>query len=148
LILFEAKFLSLQRYGVPDSFVARHPGGVDAIMLGKGRNCTELFESYHSLTDKPAQVLAPFFVENAQPGDADFDTSFDWDNDKAAFYAELKSETRKFFAGKSHKATWKKWAVVACFVALCALTFVFGFLRGRWWAPFAMPVQTSQKSYI
>ena len=30
------------------SFVGRHPGGVDQIMLGTGRDVTQLFESYHS----------------------------------------------------------------------------------------------------
>lgn len=38
-------------------FAAAHPGGAAAIALGRGRNCTELFESYHSLADQvsPAQ---------------------------------------------------------------------------------------------
>ena len=30
-----------------DAFVGRHPGGVEAILLGKGRDCTALVESYH-----------------------------------------------------------------------------------------------------
>ena len=30
------------------SFVSRHPGGVDQIMLGAGRDVTQVFESYHS----------------------------------------------------------------------------------------------------
>ncbi len=97
-----------KRYAVPESFVARHPGGVDAITLGRGRNCTELFESYHSLSDKPDALLAAWFVEDARPGDADFDTTFDWDGDRARFYAELKREARAFFAGRSHKADWFK----------------------------------------
>ena len=29
-------------------FVARHPGGIEQIMLGAGRDITQLFESYHS----------------------------------------------------------------------------------------------------
>ena len=28
-------------------FVERHPGGKEAILLGRGRDCTALFESYH-----------------------------------------------------------------------------------------------------
>ena len=28
-------------------FVERHPGGQEAILLGRGRDCTALFESYH-----------------------------------------------------------------------------------------------------
>lgn len=28
-------------------FVERHPGGKEAILLGRGRDCTAMFESYH-----------------------------------------------------------------------------------------------------
>ncbi|PNH06950.1 putative Delta(5) fatty acid desaturase C [Tetrabaena socialis] len=38
-------------------FVKHHPGGVDAILLGRGRDCTELFEQYHVLNDKHLRVL-------------------------------------------------------------------------------------------
>ena len=33
-----------------NDFVRRHPGGKEAILLGRGRDCTALFESYHSFT--------------------------------------------------------------------------------------------------
>jgi cytochrome b involved in lipid metabolism len=38
-----------QEYNLAD-FVHRHPGGKEAILLGQGRDCTALFESYHSFT--------------------------------------------------------------------------------------------------
>ena len=31
-------------------FVQDHPGGIEAILLGKGRDCTALVESYHALS--------------------------------------------------------------------------------------------------
>jgi hypothetical protein len=34
-------------------FMDRHPGGKEAIELGKGRDCTALFESYHPFTIHP-----------------------------------------------------------------------------------------------
>ena len=37
------------------AFVPNHPGGRRAIMLGKGRDCTALFESYH--TNLPSEKL-------------------------------------------------------------------------------------------
>ena len=33
-------------------FVDRHPGGVEAILLGKGRDCTALVESYHPFSTR------------------------------------------------------------------------------------------------
>jgi len=38
-------------------FVYRHPGGVEAIELGRGRDCTALFESYHPFTDRHWKIL-------------------------------------------------------------------------------------------
>lgn len=33
-------------------FVKRHPGGKESILLGRGRDCTALFESYHPFTNR------------------------------------------------------------------------------------------------
>jgi Cytochrome b5-like Heme/Steroid binding domain len=38
-------------------FVSRHPGGEQAILLGQGRDCTALFESYHPFTGQHRVVL-------------------------------------------------------------------------------------------
>lgn len=40
------------------AYVRQHPGGPDAISLGQGRDCTELFEQYHVLSSKHLRVLA------------------------------------------------------------------------------------------
>merc|ERR1719506_1835467 len=37
-----------KRYDL-SSFMDRHPGGPEALALGRGRDCTVLFETYHSL---------------------------------------------------------------------------------------------------
>lgn len=34
------------------SFIHRHPGGMEAILLGRGRDCTAMFESYHPFTNR------------------------------------------------------------------------------------------------
>ena len=40
-------FCMLQVYDVSE-FIEKHPGGVDQLMLGAGRDVTILFESYHN----------------------------------------------------------------------------------------------------
>ena len=40
-------WLFLQVYDV-NSFVSKHPGGVDQILCGAGRDITQVFESYHN----------------------------------------------------------------------------------------------------
>ncbi len=42
------------------SFVEKHPGGKNAILLGKGRDCSALFESYHPFTDAHRYTLAKY----------------------------------------------------------------------------------------
>jgi len=44
-----------QKYDLSD-FIERHPGGKEAILLGRGRDCTALFESYHPFTTKHRYV--------------------------------------------------------------------------------------------
>lgn len=42
-------------------FVNRHPGGKEAILLGRGRDCTALFESYHPFTHRHRYVISTIF---------------------------------------------------------------------------------------
>ncbi|XP_065893145.1 uncharacterized protein [Dysidea avara] len=42
------------------SFVDRHPGGVEQILIGAGRDITQLFESYHPFS--AYRVLEKFYV--------------------------------------------------------------------------------------
>jgi cytochrome b involved in lipid metabolism len=44
-------------------FVNRHPGGREAILLGKGRDCTALVESYHAFSSGHHKILEKFLVE-------------------------------------------------------------------------------------
>lgn len=43
-------------------FLDRHPGGKEALMLGQGRDCTALFESYHPFTYAHKQILQKYQV--------------------------------------------------------------------------------------
>lgn len=44
-------------------FVQRHPGGQEAILLGKGRDCTALVESYHAFSSQHSKVLEKYLVK-------------------------------------------------------------------------------------
>jgi hypothetical protein len=45
-----------------NDFVERHPGGIEAISLGKGRDCTALFESYHAFSNQHWYVSTGLFT--------------------------------------------------------------------------------------
>lgn len=133
------------------AFVPLHPGGSDAIMLGQGRNCTELFESYHSLANQKLVLmkLSWYFVEEVPPGAIDYDTRFKWH--ATPFYDTLKSRVRNHFEMKHggvcagyHADLWQ-WMQIVVFVFASGLA-LRGFMRGEklsmlllpfcyWWGP-------------
>lgn len=132
------------------SYVARHPGGADAISLGQGRNCTELFESYHSLANEKLvrATLARYYIEDVQPHASDYQNLFEWRD--TPFYNMLKVRIRAHFDQKQgvrrgHRADLWQWTQLIVFIiasgfALC------GFMRAEllsmlllpfcyWWGP-------------
>lgn len=93
-------------------FVDKHPGGRLALLSGRGRDCTALFESYHPWNDNHRKVLKAHGKE-APPPDP--------------FYEEIKQEVRKVFpgGGKTTKMrTISKIALSAMWVLMVTLFFV------------------------
>ena len=53
-------------------FVKNHPGGVEAILLGKGRDCTALVESYHAFSgERVWKTLEKYRSPTGLPEDED-----------------------------------------------------------------------------
>lgn len=75
-----------QQYDLSD-FVDHHPGGKESILLGRGRDCTSMFESYHPFTNAHRAVLKKYQKHNTSPCIA----SSDWD----PFYSVLKTRVQK-----------------------------------------------------
>ena len=61
-------FPLMQVYDV-SSFVARHPGGMEQIMMGAGRDITQVFESYHpfSIYNMLNKFYVGELVDNEMP---------------------------------------------------------------------------------
>lgn len=125
------------------SFVSRHPGGVDAICLGQGHNCTELFESYHSLSNETLvrMTLTKYYVEDAPEGAIDYEARFDWN--RTPFYDALKTRVRAHFAEKhslidGHRATFLQWLQLASFIAASGCT-LCGFMCGKFLPMLLLP---------
>ncbi|EGC38083.1 delta 5 fatty acid desaturase [Dictyostelium purpureum] len=72
-------------------WVSQHPGGKEVLMLGAGRDVTNLFESYHPMSDKPSAIL-----KNYEIG---FISSYEHPRyvQKSDFYKTLKDRVRKHF---------------------------------------------------
>ncbi len=133
-------------------FVSAHPGGAAAIQLGQGRNCTELFESYHSLSNETlvTAALKRCYVEDAPPGARDFEHQFNWN--ETPVWSALKVRVRAHFDARprgllntGHRADAYQWFQLLCFVGASALA-LRSFMRGEvsgaialpfcyWWGP-------------
>jgi len=74
-------------------FVPKHPGGQLAILSGRGRDCTALFESYHPWNDKHRKVLKVYGPAPPAPD---------------PFYEEIKAKVREAYPGGS-KETKMRW---------------------------------------
>ena len=132
------------------AFVEHHPGGTFAINLGRGRNCTEIFEAYHSLADEKRvrRTLEEYYVEDAPAGAADHDDAFDWQ--RTPFFDALKRAVRSHFGRReahpgpswrtrNHCATAAQCAQVGGF-ALATAVALYGFLRADLAALLLLPL--------
>lgn len=74
------------------SFVDRHPGGRDMILLMAGRDITDLFTTYHPFTETPRKVIQQYRIGTLK-GRSEF-PSFQPDT---GFYAECRHEIGRYF---------------------------------------------------
>ena len=111
-------------------FVKDHPGGVSAILLGKGVDCTNMFESYH-VFNAPVKRLAKYAL---QPNGGVRRT-------ESPFHAELRLLMREHFAGEpkwAHKAKWSHVMLVCVLGVLNGLAWI-GWCAGSWLALALLP---------
>eukprot|EP00636_Phaeomonas_parva_P003541 CAMPEP_0118862098 /NCGR_PEP_ID=MMETSP1163-20130328/7412_1 /TAXON_ID=124430 /ORGANISM="Phaeomonas parva, Strain CCMP2877" /LENGTH=503 /DNA_ID=CAMNT_0006795965 /DNA_START=145 /DNA_END=1653 /DNA_ORIENTATION=- len=113
-------------------FVDEHPGGRVSILLGKGVDCTNLFESYH-IFNEPRKRLQKYAV-----GDKDEPVP----EDPSEFHREFRQLLKDHFKGQgkwAHKAKWSHAALIG--VAL-GVEFVswYGWYTGQTWALLTLPL--------
>lgn len=114
-------------------FVEKHPGGAYIIQLGKGRDCTEMYESVHAFAkggmNIPNQILAKYEVKDAEPKPK----LFAWNED--GFYSVLRERVRKRFEGRNEKATTGVFIKLAVMMVLYVYAWSQACLTGNWyWA--------------
>ena len=123
------------------SFVHKHPAGPTMILMGQGRDCTELFESYHAMTDLPLKMLKAYEVpDDGIETSKNFDeSSFYWES--TPFFDALKARVRSHFTStaRSHKAGALMWIRITLgLVMLSVITYFW--LLGHWWTLLPLPV--------
>lgn len=114
-------YINGEKYDLND-FVDNHPGGTTAILLGKGRDCTNLFDSYHIMNDNHLTVLKKYgkVVDK-----------------KNELHEDIKKMVRNM--GESHKITWRFSFIL--FILFCGiLVGAYGLSKGYYWALIVMPI--------
>jgi len=120
----QGKFYDLTR------FAGRHPGGKEFILLGKGRDCTELFMSVHQLSTLDLNaILAKYEVDSCLVDGEKLENQFSWDEQNAPLFNRLRSEVSKHFRDNhlSHKASWS-FVIAASFYFLFSLSLYYQWL--------------------
>lgn len=114
---------------------------MEALMLGKGRDCTELFESSHALSStKPWDLLKRYEVQlddaqlNDDPLEFNSDDLFTWE--ESGFYGTLKKRVKKTLEENkvTHKATWKWYLKILVLGYIYVTLFLRAFYapHGNW----------------
>lgn len=113
-------------------FVDQHPGGRVSIMLGRGVDCTNLFESYHVFKE-PRKILARYAVDG---------TDEPVPEDPSEFHRDIRKMMRDYFKGGG---TWAHKAKFSHLVVMAGVWFTFlyswiGWYQGDWQWLFVLPV--------
>ena len=101
-------------------YVDQHPGGKTAINLGKGRDCSALFESYHPFTSAHKSVLEKYKVK--REGEEATKCQQRPDDD---FYDTLKLRVSKALKDKGIDPKHAGCASLSRVVYLCFVFFCF-----------------------
>lgn len=113
----------------------RHPGGPIALELGKNRDCTMLFKSYHPFTEKPKQILQKYKVKTSKLPEAQ--TEFDFSK-SSEFWKELHDGVQKAL-GSQTKANFERWVQIVIMAAVVLALLPF-FIMGYWFSIVAFPL--------
>jgi fatty acid desaturase len=91
-------------------FVAKHPGGELALLSGKGRDCTALFESYHPWNDRHRKVLKAYGPAPPPPD---------------PFYEEIKARVREAYPRGGKETKMRPQTKVCLSIGWCILMYLF-----------------------
>jgi fatty acid desaturase/predicted heme/steroid binding protein len=105
------------------SFLDKHPGGYDALLIAAGRDATAAFDSYHPFTSKPQQMIGKYEIGRLSTYE------FPPYQEDTGFYRELSQRVGEYFA--KNKIDYRSpfpgmWRMAIVWV-VGAITFYYAF---------------------
>ncbi len=117
-------------------FKKTHPGGPHILEMNRGRDCTELFYSYHIMSKKPIDsIMKKFLVRDAN--EDEIESTFNWK--ETPVYNSIKEKLHRYFNSRSHKATPYRLTVYFSLFLASVFTY-YAWFSGYWWSIFALPI--------
>jgi len=115
-------------------WLARHPGGQQALLQAEGTDCTELFRSYHLMKEPLERIFARFEVQ-LDPTDPLYlersaGSHFTFTGDE--FYRTVQSRVREYFLATKQRPGARRGHQILAFLLLCSAVllvvpaFIFG----------------------
>jgi len=110
------------------TWLDRHPGGKEILLLTAGRDISDLFVTYHPFTDRAAEVLQKFHIGEVKS------TEFPQFAPDRGFYQECRREVGEYFrrTGKDHKDPRAGLWRLALFFTLAALGYTIMAQNDKW----------------
>lgn len=109
----------------PTEYLGRHPGGKEMLLLAAGRECTQLFASYHPFTDRPKQVIESFRI-----GQLTGPTEFPTFPKDTGFWDDMRTRVGNHLKGRDTKSPWRG---LASSIPVMSLAVVCYLVITGWW---------------
>jgi len=126
-----------------NSWAAHHPGGAHALDLGRNRDCTGLFESYHVFLDRDVleKMLQRFEIkpDRVHSSSAYLKATLSMTDFACPFHEDVKKFARQHFKDKSHKMKpW--WACMLSIIFILEIAATVFHLKGSLAALWLLPL--------
>eukprot|EP01084_Bolivina_argentea_P256335 431539_1 len=118
------------------SWIPYHPGGSNMLLMNKGRDCTELFMTYHILSDRNIhKMLDKYYIRDAQKHE--IDTPYNWNNTQFTnMFNDFQTNLQIYFKQNnfSHGAKATNFRLIFLTILTLLLFYIsyFYWLSGYW----------------
>jgi fatty acid desaturase len=124
------------------TFVDRHPGGNHSILLGKGIDCSILFEQYHFLTDNHKKILKLFEVYYYNEINVQDDNDSNEIKDGEKFYEDIRKMVQEYVLknGKNSHKMKSSILYLLLFVTMATIFSWYLWFKEYWLSLILLPI--------
>ena len=125
------------------TFIDRHPGGNHSILLGKGIDCSILFEQYHILNDNHKKILKLFEVYYYnEKNNQDNNNNSNKNKDEEKFYEDIRKMVQEYVLKNGKNSHKMKFSMLYLLILLIFSTIFSWYLwfKEYWLSLILLPI--------